>query len=112
MNKVMKLRYRILALLVLAVVLSAATYGFAAANNVPVGKIGEGSGTISGYTVSSIQYYLKSSDPTEFDHVDLVLRHAVIVFQSTTSAKKFRPARQPTTPQSPIPRKQWGHPLF
>ena len=69
----MKFRYRILALLVLAVILSAATYGFAAANNVPAGVAGEGSGAISGYTVSSVNYFLKSSDPTEFDHVTFTL---------------------------------------
>jgi hypothetical protein len=73
MNKFMKLRYRILALLVLAVVLSAATYGFAAANNVPVGKIGEGAGAISGYNVSNIHYFLDSSDPTQFDYVTFTL---------------------------------------
>ena len=73
MNKVMKFRYRILALLALAVILSAATYGFAAANSVPAGVAGEGMGVISGYTVSSIQYYLDSSDPTQFDHVTFTL---------------------------------------
>ena len=48
MNKVLKFRYRILALLALAVILSAATYGFAAANSVPAGVAGEGMGVISG----------------------------------------------------------------
>ncbi len=73
MNKVIKFRYRIMALLVLAVVLSAATYGFAAANTVPAGVAGEGSGAISGYTVSSVVYTLDSSDPTQFDSVAFTL---------------------------------------
>jgi len=73
MNKVIKFRYRIVALLALAVILSAATYGFAAANSVPAGVAGEGSGVISGYTVSNVQYYLDSSDPTQFDHVTFTL---------------------------------------
>ncbi len=73
MNKVLKFRYRILALLALAVILSAATYGFAAANSVPAGVAGEGMGAISGYTVTSVQYYLDSGDPTQFDHVTFTL---------------------------------------
>ena len=73
MNKVIKFRYRLMALLVLAVVLSAATYGFAAANTVPAGVAGEGSGAISGYTVSSVVYTLDSSDPTQFDSVAFTL---------------------------------------
>jgi len=73
MNKVIKFRFRILALLALAVILSAATYGFAAANDVPDGVAGEGQGTISGYTVSSVNYFLDSGDPTQFDHVTFTL---------------------------------------
>lgn len=73
MNKVIKFRYRILALLALAVILSAATYGFAAANNVPAGVAGEGSAAISGYTVSSVVYTLDASDPTQFDSVAFTL---------------------------------------
>jgi hypothetical protein len=73
MIRVMKFRYRILALLVLAVVMSAATYGFAAANNVPAGVAGEGSGAISGYTVTNVVYTLDASDPTQFDNVTFTL---------------------------------------
>jgi hypothetical protein len=73
MNKVIKFRYRILALLALAVILSAATYGFAAANNVPAGVAGEGSAAISGYTVSNVVYTLDNSDPTQFDSVAFTL---------------------------------------
>ena len=69
MNKVIKFRFRLMALLVLAVILSAATYGFAAANTVPDGVAGEGSGAISGYTVSNVVYTLNSSDPTAFASV-------------------------------------------
>ena len=73
MNKFMHYRYWILALLVLAVVLSAATYGFAAANTVPAGVAGEGEGVISGYTVTSVNYTLNSSDPTAFNSVSFDL---------------------------------------
>ncbi len=71
MKKVMKFRYRILALLVLAVVLSAATYGFAAANTVPANThAGYGEGVISGYEVTDVNYTLDSSNPNLFSSVD------------------------------------------
>jgi len=69
MNKLMSRKFRILALLVLAVVMSAATYGFAAANTVPAGVAGEGMGAITGYTVSNVVYTLNDSDPTQFASV-------------------------------------------
>ena len=73
MNKLMNNRYRIMTLLVLAVVLSAATYGFAAANTVPDGVAGEGSGVISGYVVTNVNYLLDSTDPTSFASVSFDL---------------------------------------
>ncbi len=73
MNKVMKFRYRILALLVLAVVLSAATYGFADANTFDPTVAGEGENTISGYAVSDIVYALNPANPTQFASVSFNL---------------------------------------
>ena len=73
MNKLMNRKFRILALLVLAVVMSAATYGFAAANTVPDGVAGEGEGAISGYTVTNVVYTLNSSNPTQFASVSFDL---------------------------------------
>ena len=73
MKKVMKFRYRILALLVLAVVLSAATYGFAAANTFDDTVAGSGDELISGYAVTSIHYYLNSTNPAQFDHLTFTL---------------------------------------
>lgn len=62
-------RFRTMALLILMLVLATATYGFAAANTVPDGQAGEGSGAISGYTVSNVVYTLDSSDPSAFASV-------------------------------------------
>lgn len=47
-----------------------AGYGFTAANTVPDSRAGDGSGTISGYTVSNIDYTLDSADPSLLDAVD------------------------------------------
>ena len=71
--KKLKMRSRLLILVALAVVLSAATYGFAAANTVPDGVAGEGFGAISGYEVLSVVYTLDSGDPTQFASVILTL---------------------------------------
>lgn len=73
--KLFRGRSRFFVLVILALVLGAAVYGFAAANTVPDNNAGEGEGVISGYTVSNIDYTLNSSDPTAFSQVafDLVL---------------------------------------
>ena len=71
--KNIKMRYRVMILIAMAVVLSAATYGFAAANTVPDGVAGEGFGDISGYEVLSVVYTLDNSDPTQFASVTLTL---------------------------------------
>jgi len=73
MKNMLSMRYRLLVLLVLAVVLSAATYGFAAANTVDDSVAGEGAGDISGYDVSNVVYTLNSTDPTQFASVSFDL---------------------------------------
>lgn len=74
MNKLMKNKFRMLALLILVLVLGAATYGFAAGNTInDAGLAGEGSGDVSGYTVTSVNYTLNSGDPTDFDTVTFTL---------------------------------------
>ena len=73
MNSLIKNRFRILALLILILVLGAATYGFAAGNTVTSGVAGEGSGAISGYAVTNVHYTLDNSDPTLFTNVEIDL---------------------------------------
>src|SRR5262249_17792838 len=48
---------------VLAVVISIGGYAFTASNTVPNASLGQGSNTISGYTVSSVAYNLNASNP-------------------------------------------------
>jgi hypothetical protein len=73
MNSLIKNRFRILALLILILVLGAATYGFAAGNTVASGVAGEGSGGISGYAVTGVHYTLDSTTPTLFTSVEIDL---------------------------------------
>lgn len=42
---------------------------FTASNTVPGTKAGDGSGAVSGYTISGVHYALQSADPTKFDTV-------------------------------------------
>ena len=76
MSKLIKNRYRILALLILTLVFGAATYGFAASNTVPSGTVGEGSGVISGYTVDNVKYVLRTGSPGFFESVHFDLLNA------------------------------------
>lgn len=55
------------AALIAVVVAAVAAFGFAAANSVPESGAGDGSGRISGYTVSNVTYTLEAADPRYID---------------------------------------------
>lgn len=74
-----KRRGRLLATLVVAGVLATATYAFTASNTVPASKAGDGSGTISGYTVSNVAYTLNATNPSNLDSVGFTLDSAASV---------------------------------
>ena len=69
------LRPRSFGMLIIALILAASVYGFAAANTVPDTYAGDGSGTISGYTITNVDYGLTTadSDPTDIDQVSFSL---------------------------------------
>lgn len=64
---------RYLAIFAIVLILAGATYAFAAANTVPASKAGDGSGAISGYTVSVIHYTLNGTNPATIDTVTFTL---------------------------------------
>ncbi len=65
--------FRTTTVILLALILSAVAYGFAAANTVNAGNAGDGdSGVISGYDVS-VKYNLDATDPSDVDTVTLTL---------------------------------------
>ena len=66
-------RLRLLASIAMLLILSAAAYGFAAANTVPVSGAGDGSGTITGYTVGAVKYNLNATTPANIDSVSFTL---------------------------------------
>ncbi|HMP38869.1 MAG TPA: hypothetical protein PKA05_00670 [Roseiflexaceae bacterium] len=57
----------------IALVLATAAYGFAAANTVPDARLGDGAGTVSGYTVTNVTYYLDAADPGLLERVTFSL---------------------------------------
>lgn len=63
---------RLLAVAIVAA-LAVAAFGFAASNTVPGSRAGDGSGTVSGYTVSNINYNLSMSNPSQIDSVSFTL---------------------------------------
>ena len=64
---------RITAVALMAGALVAGSYAFTAANTVPTSHAGDGSGTVSGYTVSSINYNLNASSPQNVDSITFSL---------------------------------------
>jgi hypothetical protein len=66
-------RSRVLGAIVVAVALATGVYAFTATNTVPGSSAGSGSGTISGYTVSNVQYQLNATTPSDIDSVTFTL---------------------------------------
>ena len=67
---------RTLIVAILALSIGAGAYAYAATNTVPGSTAGSGSGTISGYTVSSIAYTLNATTPTNLDQVAFTIAPA------------------------------------
>ena len=49
------------------------TFGLTASNAVPATKAGDGSGAVSGYTVSAVSYTLNASNPSNLDQVSFTV---------------------------------------
>ena len=66
-------RRRMLAAVGVAAVIAVATYTYTASNTVPASNAGAGSGTVSGFTASSVQYNPNSSNPDNLDSVTFTI---------------------------------------
>jgi len=59
-------------------------YAFTASNTVPNATVGAGTGTVSGYTITSMHYTLDATTPTNIDSVSFQISPVV---PSTSSGK-------------------------
>lgn len=80
---------RTIAVLVLALMIGAISYGFAAANIVPESGAGDGSGAISGYTVTNVNYTLNATNPANIDAVTFDLAPTAGAGEPTTVKVKL-----------------------
>jgi hypothetical protein len=64
-------RPRVLAISIIVLILAVAAFGYAAANIVPESGAGDGTGTVSGYTITNINYTLLASDPSSVESLTL-----------------------------------------
>jgi hypothetical protein len=76
--------FRLLGVIVLALMIAGGAYAFTASNTVPSTTAGAGSGTVSGYTVSNLHYALNATSPTNIDSLTFTISPAV---PSTSSGK-------------------------
>jgi hypothetical protein len=77
---------KVIAVLLVVLGLSAIITAMTAANTVPASKAGDGSGAISGYTVSAVHYNLNATNPQNIDSVTFTL-DSVPVAGSTVKIK-------------------------
>jgi hypothetical protein len=68
---------KVLVIAIVAFAFAAVATAYAAANTVPASKAGDGSGAITGYTVSAIHYVL-ASPPTTINSVTFTLDSAPV----------------------------------
>lgn len=68
---------RLVVMFAVALIFATAAYGFAASNTVPTSNAGDGSGTISGYTVSAVHYTLNATNPANIDSVTFTVSPAI-----------------------------------
>jgi hypothetical protein len=80
-------RIRYFAMLVLIMIFASSAYAFAAANVVPESGAGDGSSTISGYTVSNVTYGLNAGNPANIDQVSFDLASTTGKAGSATTVK-------------------------
>lgn len=73
--------FKVLFVLFVIVAISAAAYAFAASNTVPDTKAGDGSGAVSGYTVTGVVYTLNGTNPSTLDSVSFDLGAAATQVQ-------------------------------
>lgn len=77
-------------ILAAAVAMAFAAYAFTATNTVPASNAGDGSGAISGYTITNVQYQLEAANPANIDSVTFTTSasagqvRAKVVASSTT----------------------------
>lgn len=58
---------------VIAGVVAAGSYAFTASNTVPTTNAGQGTGSISGYTASTVAFNLNASNPANVDSVTFTI---------------------------------------
>lgn len=87
---------RRLAVLAIFAIVAVSAFGFAAANTVPGSKAGDGTGGITGYTVSNIHYVFDANNPAEIDQVDFTLNAAAtnvrVAINGTNSSSCTNPS--------------------
>jgi hypothetical protein len=69
---------RIFIIVIVVFAFATVAYASAAANTVPTIKAGDGSGVVSGYTVSAVHYALNAANPTTIDSVTFTLDTAPV----------------------------------
>ena len=71
-----KSTFKVFLIAIVALALVGVTTAYAAANVVPASSAGDGSGAISGYTISTIHYVLNAANPGNIDSVTFTLSTA------------------------------------
>lgn len=95
----MKIRSRVthlFGLVAVVSILSVAGYAFTASNTVPISQSGDGAGTVNGYTISNIRYFLNFLDQSVLGSVSFKLNPISPGIQAPKTVKARVVSSSPT----------------
>jgi hypothetical protein len=87
---------RRLAVLAVFAIVAVSALGFAATNTVPGSKAGDGTGAITGYTVSGIHYVFDANNPAEIDEVHFTLDAAATTVRAAVDGTNSSSCTNPS----------------
>ncbi|MGD0707712.1 MAG: hypothetical protein ABSA51_04585 [Anaerolineaceae bacterium] len=81
---------KVVVVVIIALSITTVAYAYAAGNTVPATTAGDGTGVISGYTVTNVVYTLDATNPANISKVTFTLSAAATVVQvSVTGATPY-----------------------
>ena len=69
--------FKVFLIVMVAFAFASVATAYAAANTVPATNAGDGTGTISGYTISAVHYDLNATNPQNIDSVTFTVNTAI-----------------------------------
>jgi hypothetical protein len=75
-SKAMFRNFKVLLFVLVVIVIAGSAYAFAAANTIEASSVGSGASTVSGYSITNVEYNFATNDPTQVSSIEFDLDKA------------------------------------